>query len=244
MAKCSTKVLFYVNRCITRVVFLILVLSYTSVTSTSLQLLRGMQYDDNNGIRVYLSPHFKYFTNRHAAYATVALLCGLSVTIGLPLFLIFEPCLKKKRIFKYFKQALDRFKDSYKDNYKDNYQWFAANYLFCRFVIMLIAYFGNSDYNNMVYYMQTACVIFVMSHILLWPYKNVVVNVLDAAILLAMLLLVNLNNVDFSESATTALTYIILFTPLGLLFGIVFAKLVMYLKMKYNGTSSYGTIQK
>ena len=244
MAKCSTKVLFYVNRCITRVVFLILVLSYTSVTSTSLQLLRGMQYDDNNGIRVYLSPHFKYFTNRHAAYATVALLCGLSVTIGLPLFLIFEPCLKKKRIFKYFKQALDRFKDSYKDNYKDNYQWFAANYLFCRFVIMLIAYFGNSDYNNMVYYMQTACVIFVMSHILLWPYKNVVVNVLDAAILLAMLLLVNLNNVDFSESATTALTYIILFTPLGLLFGIVFAKLVMYLKMKYNGTFSYGTIQK
>ena len=244
MAKCSTKVLFYVNRCIARVIFLFLVLAYTSVTSASLQLLRGIQYDDNNGIRVYLSPHFKYFTNRHAAYTTVALLCGLSVTIGLPLFLIFEPCLKKKKIFKYFEPTLDRFKDSYKENYKDNYQWFAANYLFCRLVIMLIAYFGNSDYNNMVYYLQTACVIFAMNHILLWPYKKMVVNVLDAAILLTMLLVVNLNNVDFSETATTALIYTLVFTPLILLFGISFAKLVVYLKMKYNGNSSQGTIQR
>ena len=41
-AKCFNKVAFYVNHHVTRVTFLFLVLSYTSVTSTSLQLLRGI----------------------------------------------------------------------------------------------------------------------------------------------------------------------------------------------------------
>ena len=245
-AKCSTKILFYVNRCITSIIFLFLVLSYTSVTSTSLQLLRGIQNDDNDGIYAYLSPQFKYFTNRHAAYGTIALLCGLILTIGLPLLLIFKPCtcLTKKKIFKYIEPSLDQFKNSYKDSYKDGYQWFAANYLLCRFVIMLIAYYGNSDYSNMVYYIQTACVIFVMNHVLLWPYKETLVNVLDTLILLTMVLVVNLNNVDFSESATAGLIYTLLFTPLVLLLGIGFSKLVVFLKIKYNTTATQRRTQR
>ena len=187
VAKCFKKLAFYVNRCIAYVTFLFILLSYTTITSTSLQLLRGVQYDDNDGAFVYLSPHIKYFTHQHGAYATVALLCGLLITIGLPLSLLVEPCLRKKTIFQIFKPVLDQFQDSYKDSCK----WFAANYFLCRLVIMLIAYFGNSDYNNMVYYTQTACVIIVMNHVFFWPYKKHLLNVLDVAILLTMLLVIN-----------------------------------------------------
>ena len=239
-AKCFRKLAFYVNRCIACVTFLFLVLSYTSVTSTSLQLLRGIQYNDNDGVFVYLSPHFKYFTHRHAVYATVALLCGLAVSIGLPLLLLIEPFLKNKSFLKYFTSVLNQFKGGY----KDNHQWFAANYLLCRLVIILIVYFGNSDYDNMVYYTQTACVIIVMNHIFFWPYKKHLLNVLDAAILLTMVLVVNLNNFDFSESATAGLTYTLVFIPLFLLFGISFSKLFMYLKMKHHDTPNQGTIQR
>ena len=238
IAKCFKKLAFYVNRCIAHVTFLFLLLSYTSITSTSLQLLRGVQYDNNDGVFVYLSPHIKYFTHRHAAYGTVALLCGLLITIGLPLSLLVEPCLRKKTIFQNFKPVLDQFQDSYKDSCK----WFAANYLLCRLVIMLIAYFGNSDHDNMVYYTQTACVIIVMNHVLFWPYKKHLLNVLDAAILLTMLLVVNLNNFDFSKTAMTGLTYTLLIIPLLLLFGIGFAKLLIIIKMKIKGTPT--TIQR
>ena len=239
-AKCSKKVAFYVNRCIRCVTFLFLLLSYTSITSTSLQLLRGVQYDDNDGVFVYLSPHFKYFTHQHAVYGTVALLCGLLITIGLPLLLLIEPCLRKEAIYKIFKPVLDQFQDSYKDSCK----WFAANYLLYRSVIMLIAYFGNSDYNNMVYYMQTACVVIVMNHIFFWPYKKYLLNVLDAAILLTMLLVINLNNFDFSKPAIIGLTYTLLFIPLLLLFGIGFTKLLINLKLKIKGTPNQGTVHQ
>ena len=239
-AKRFNKVAFYINRHVTRVTFLFLMLSYTSVTSTSLQLLRGIQFDDVDGVFVYLSPHFKYYTQRHAVYATVALLCGLSITIGLPLLLLTEPFLRKIPVFNYFRRLLDQFQGSY----KDKYQWFAANYLLCRLVIMLIAYFGNSDDSNLVYYMQTACVIIVMNHVCFRPYKKQLLNVLDAAILLTMLLVANLNNVDFSESAITGLVYTLIFIPLLLVFGLGFSKLILSFKAKFIAIRYPGTIQR
>ena len=117
-AKYFKKVALYVNRCISRVTYLFLLLSYTSITSTSLQLLRGVQYDDNDGVFVYLSPHIKYFTHRHGAYGTVALLCGLTVIVGLPLLLIVEPFLRKRANFKKFRPLLNQFQGCYKDKYQ------------------------------------------------------------------------------------------------------------------------------
>ena len=235
-AKCFNKVAFYVNHCISRVTCLFLLLSYTSITSTSLQLLRGVQYDDNDGVFVYLSPHIKYFTHRHAMYAVVALLCGLVVVIGLPLLLVVEPFLRKNTNFKRFMQII-KFRpilDQFQNSYKDNYQSFAANYLLCRLVIMLIAYFGNSDYSSMVYYMQTACGIIVINQLCFRPYKKHVLNVLDTAILLTVLLVVNLNNFDFPEATTVGLVCTLLFIPLLLLTGVGFAKPIAALKMKWQ----------
>ena len=83
-----------------------------------------------------------------------------------------------------------------------------------------------------------------MNHVLLWPYKETLVNVLDTLILLTMVLVVNLNNVDFSESATAGLIYTLLFTPLALLLGIGFSKLVVFLKIKYNTTATQRRIQR
>ena len=235
-AKCFTKLAFYVNRCISRVTFLFLLLSYTSITSISFQLLRGIQFDDNDSVFVYLSPHFKYFTHRHAAYATVALLCGLTVVIGLPLLLAVEPFLRKRANFKRFIQII-KFRpilDQFQNSYKDNYQSFAANYLLCRLVIMLIAYFGNSDYSSMVYYMQTACAIVVINQLCFRPYKKHIINVLDTAILLTVLLIVNLNNFDFPEATTVGLVCTLLFIPLLLLVGVGLAKPFTALKMKWQ----------
>ena len=235
-AKYFKKVALYVNRCISRVTYLFLLLSYTSITSTSLQLLRGVQYDDNDGVFVYLSPHIKYFTHRHGAYGTVALLCGLTVVIGLPLLLIAEPFLRKRASFKKLKPLLNQFQGCY----KDKYQWFAAYYFLCRLTIMLIAYFGNRDHNDMVYYIQTACVIIVMNLFCFRPYKNQLLNILDAAILLILLLVVNLNNFTFTKSTTVGLICTLSIIPLLLLLGMGFKKLLVYLKVKFQKSDGIG----
>ena len=244
VAKCNKRVFFYVNHLIVPVTCLLLLFSYTSLTSTSLLLLIPVKLSGE--VHAFLSPCVKYFGDRHAAYASVAIFCVLLVTIGFPFLLAIEPFMMKvlneylnvhapkkaklqiesfikKKVIVRIKLLLDRLQDCYKDQYR----WCAAYYLTCRLVIMLITYFANNDYNNMIYYLQTACVIIAMTHIWIQPYKNDMLNVMDAIILLIMLLIVNLSVVNFSSSMTAGIAISLIVAPLVLLFGMAVKKLCL-----------------
>ena len=185
----SPRLAAFVSRCIIRVICILLLLSYTSLASTSLQLLRPLIFNDADEVRTYSSPDIKYFTGRHLAYAIVALLCEVIIVIGLPVFLLLEPFLRQRVNFIKIKPLLDQFQGCYKDKYR----WFAAYYLICRQVIILIVYVLNINYYYMLYGLQTVCVIIAMIHIWLQPYKSTLLNGLDAMILLILVLVVNLN---------------------------------------------------
>ena len=162
MAKCNNRALSYVNRCIAQVTCYFLLFSYISLTSTSLLILRATKFEGMDGLYIYLSPHKKYFADRHAAYASVATLCVILVTIGFPLLLVTEP-LVVKRFEKHFNKnmytwikifmkkkiiiKIEQLLNLVQDCYKDQHRWFAAYYLVCRLVIMLITYYANNDYN-------------------------------------------------------------------------------------------------
>ena len=244
VAKCNKRVFFYVKHLIVPVTCLLLLFSYTSLTSTSLRLLIPVKLSGE--VHTFLSPCVKYFGDRHAAYASVAIFCVLLVTIGFPFLLAIEPFMMKvlneylnvhaskkpnlqiesfikKKVIVRIKLLLDRLQDCYKDQYR----WFAAYYLICRLVIILIAYFANNDYNNMIYYLQTACVIIAMTHIWIQPYKNDMLNVMDMIILLIMLLIVNLSAFKFSASMTVGIAISLIVAPLVLLFGMAVKKLCL-----------------
>ena len=245
MAKCNNRILLYVSRGMVQVTCFLLLFSYTSVTSASLLLLRAIKFDDIDGLYTYLSPHLKYFADRHAAYASMAILCLLLVTIGLPLLLVMEPLLVKVFNYEFNKNAWKKAKlqiesitekriwlvrikqllDQLQDCYKDQHRWFAAYYLICRLVIMLITYYANNDYDYMVYYLQTACVVITMTHIWIQPHKDDLFNKLDTVILLIMLLVVNLSAFNyFSTSAIEGVAITLIFAPLLLLFGFTVRK--------------------
>ena len=207
----SFKIASIVSRCIIRVVCLLILLSYTSLASTSLQLLRPLYFDDVNGAYVYSSPSIKYFTGRHVLYGIIALLCGLLIGIGLPLLLLLEPFLQSRVNFVKIKPLLDRFQECY----KDKYHWFAAYYFICRQVIIALIYINN--FNNALYYLQTICIITVSIHIWIQPYKNIKLNTLDGVILLSMVLAVNLNLFAFSRSSAIIAVVILMIFPLLLL---------------------------
>ena len=222
-ARYSPKLAMLVSRCVIRVICLLLLLSYTSLASTSLQLLRPLTFNDVDEVRTYSSPDIKYFTGRHLPYAIVAILCEVIIVIGLPLFLLLEPLLSRKINFVKIKPLLDQFQGCYKDKYR----WFAVYYLICRQVIILIVYVGNGDYYNKLYYLQTACIIIAMIHGWVQPYKKKLVNGLDGAILLVLVLVVNLNTFTFLSSISSQLSVVLLILPLFLLSLIGIRKLLI-----------------
>ena len=224
VTKYSPRLAMFVSRCIIRVICLLLLLSYTSLASTSLQLLRPLTFNDVDEVRTYSSPDIKYFAGRHLAYAIAAIFCEVIVVIGLPLLLLFEPLLNRKINFVKVKPLLDQFQGCYKDKYR----WFAAYYLICRQVIILIVYVGNGDYYNMIYGLQTACVIIAMIHGWLQPYKNNLLNGLDEIILSILVLVVNLNFFSFLSFISINVSLVLVILPLLLVCFIAIRKLLIH----------------
>ena len=97
-ARISQKFSSFISRGIIRTVCFLLLLSYTSVVTTSLLLLRAVRYYTANNVYVYtyLSPDIEYFHGRHFPYGIVAVLCALVIVIGLPLLLLLDPFLNHK----------------------------------------------------------------------------------------------------------------------------------------------------
>jgi len=208
--ECSAKLSKHVGHCIIRVICLLLLLAYTSIATTSLQLLRPLYYQDIDGVYVYLSPLTEYFHGRHIAYTFVALCCEVFVVHGLILFLLLEPFLRKK----FTSIKIKAFVEQLQGCYKYGYQWFSVYYLLCRQIIILIVYI-NSSYDTALYCLQTFCVITVAIHVWVQPYKSTSLNVTDGIILLKMVLVVNLNTFSFSRSSIIVISVILIIFPLS-----------------------------
>ena len=224
-ARYSMKMASIVRHCITRVICLLLLLAYTSLASTSFLLLRPLYYHDIDNAYVYLSPSIRYFSGRHLIYGIAAWLCGLLILI-FPLLLFLEPFLRSKATCVRIKPLMDQFQGCY----KSKYHWFAAYYLVCRLVIIAIAF--TSDFNNALYYLQTAAIIMVMFHVWIQPYKSDILNVMDGVILMSMILIINLGSYAFIRSITNALVIVLVIFPLCLPFGVLF--LTSYAKFFSN----------
>ena len=82
----------YVN---SKSICILLLLSYSSITYTSMQLLKPLPvftqyaYESSAAMQVYWSPAERYFHGRHLLYGIIAILCELIIGIGLPVVLIF-----------------------------------------------------------------------------------------------------------------------------------------------------------
>ena len=217
-ARWSARVTLFISRCIIRVICLLILLSYTSIVSTSLQLLQPLRFTDVNKRFTYSSPNIQYFHGRHAVYGVVAIICELVVGIGLPLLLLLQPFLSRKINFIRIKPLLDQFQGCYKDKYR----WFAAYYLICRQVIFLIAYSLNSNYYDMAFYLQTACVVIASIHMWIQPYQSNLLNGLDGVMLLLM---IQANSYAYvNGSLTTVLEIVTIALPLILFCAIFIMK--------------------
>ena len=115
LARRSRKLSSFISKGIIHVICCLLLLSYTSVATTSLILLRPLTFNEVDQLYTYISPDIKYFHGRHLVYAIVAVLFIIIIVIGLPLLIGLGPLLNSKINFVKIKPLLDQFQGCYKD---------------------------------------------------------------------------------------------------------------------------------
>ena len=214
LARISYRFSSFISRGIIHVICLLLLLSYTSVATTSLLLMRALTFLDVDKTYTYLSPDIEYFHGRHLPYAIVAVLCTIVIVIGLPLLLLLEPFLNQRLNFTRFKPLLDQFQGCYKDKYR----YFAAYYMIYRLVIIIIIITTPSNNVLIQYILIGTCVIMAAVQVLLRPYQLKSLNTFDGIILLLTILVSVIPVLDSSKTdVRVGITLFVVLLPLILL---------------------------
>ena len=194
---------------------LLLLLSYTSVASTSLLLMRSLKFTKIDKLYTYLSPEIEYFHGRHLAYVIVALIFTIVIVIGLPLLLLLEPFLSSKINFVKIKPILDQFQCCYKNKYR----WFAGYYMICRIVIILLTIIKISDDFTTQYLLLITCVLMSFIHLSVQPYVETFQNIFDGVILQIIVALSVLPIIEFfnyyEEIFVSIIVYFFTILPLA-----------------------------
>ena len=205
----------FISKGIIHVICYLLLLSYTSVATTSLLLMRPLIFLNADKVYTYVSPDIEYLHGQHLPYTIVAVLFTIVIVISLPLVLGLEPFLNSKINFVKVKPLLDQFQGCYKDKYR----CFAAYYMICRLVIITIIIANSSNDFILQYSLLTICVITALVHLILKPYSNPLLNNFDGAILLLLISSSALSpfvefTYDFDTIVLIIVTFVIVMLPL------------------------------
>ena len=248
LARTYRRISAIISRGIIHVICLLLLLSYTSIASTSLLLMRSLTFHGIDKVYTYLSPDIEYFYDRHLAYGIVALLCTVTIVFGLPLLLILEPFLNRKINFIKIKPLMDQFQGCYKDKYR----CFAGYYMICRLLIITIIIANSSNAFVANYLLTIVCGIIDLIHVTVKPYNKEILNKFDSIILQLIVFVAALTLLDDIDSpSVTTTVYALVVIPLLLFFGMIFflhkdnlKKIIKYFTLKHESPNSSNDVNE
>ena len=212
LARRSRRLSHIISKGIIRVICCLLLLSYTSLATTSLLLMRPLIFHDVNKVYTYVSPDVEYFHGRHLVYVIVAVLFTVVIVIGLPLLLAFEPFLNSKVNFIKIKPLLDQFQGCYKDKYR----CFAAYYMICRLMIVTIVLINSFNDLFFQYLLITICIVIAILHQLFRPYSSSLLNKFDGFILQLLALVSAPPLTTFHDTFDSSLVVVMIFVLVAL----------------------------
>ena len=214
LARKSLRLSAFISKGIIHVICCLLLLSYTSLATTSLLLMRPLIFHNVDKVYTYVSPDIEYFHCRHLVYGIVAVLFTIVIVIGLPLLLALEPFLNSKINFIKIKPLLDQFQGCYKDKYR----CFAAYYMICRLIIITIIIANSSNDDIFQYLLMSTFVIIDLAHQIFRPYSNRLLNAFDGVILHFLVLVSVLPQVDsfsnLNSNLAVGITFVLVILPL------------------------------
>ena len=214
LARRSHRVSKFIRRGIIQFICLLLLLSYTSIATTSLLLMRSLKFMNIDKVFTYLSPDIEYFHGRHLAYVIAAIIFTIIIVFGLPLLLLLEPLFNSKINFVKIKPLLDQFQGCYKDKCR----FFAGYYMICRLVIILLVIIQITDEFTTQYLLISTCALMQLTHVSVRPYSSAILNIFDGIILQLIVIISVLRVVEFVEdynkSLVMAVGYLLVILPL------------------------------
>ena len=230
LARRSHRLSSFISKGIIHVICCLLLLSYTSLATTSLLLMRPLIFHDVDKVYTYVSPDVEYFHGRHLVYAIVALLFTIVIVVGLPLLLALEPFLNSKINFIRIKPLLDQFQGCYKDKYR----CFAAYYMICRLIIITIIITNSSNEYVFQCLLASTCVMMDLTHQIFKPYSDSLLNNFDGVILhfLVLVSVLPLAEIHSSFNSNLAAGMIFIYVTLPLLIFITMSLIINKEKMK------------
>ena len=215
LAKFSGRLTEFISRAIIPIICFLLLLSYTSIATTSLLLIRPLMFEGIDKVYTYLSPDLEYFQGRNLGYVILAIVSTIAIVIFPPALLLLEPYLNRYINFVKVKPILDQFQGCYKDKYRS----FAAYYMICRLVIItLIIANSSGDIWVIQYFLIIVCLIIAVIHLMIRPYSQLVLNIFDSIILIMMILVAIISLFQQSNNSDSdlvlILAYILVLLPL------------------------------
>ena len=140
---------------------LLIILSYSSLSDTSINILIPTLLPGVDTLRVRLQPELEYFSGIHIPFAIISLLILVALVIPFVCLLLFSPFLfTKVKFLQRIKPLLDEFQCCFKDRYR----WYPGMYFCVGFAITAL-----SSYT--VAY-QAILVLFATIHFILQPYRS------------------------------------------------------------------------
>ena len=214
LARRSHRLSSVISKGIIHAICCLLLLSYTSLATTSLLLMRPLIFYDVDKVYTYVSPDVEYFHGRHLVYGIVAVLFTIVIVIGLPLLLALEPFLNSKINFIKIKPLLDQFQGCYQDKYR----CFAAYYMICRLIIITIIIANSSNDDIFQYLLISTFVMTALAHQIFRPYSNTLLNIFDGVILHFLVLVSVLPQVNsfnnLNSNSAMGITFVLVILPL------------------------------
>ena len=169
---------------------LLILISYTSMTYTSLEILRPIRLSEKTF--VYSDPEIPYFETMHWPYALVAIFVEFFISLPICFLLLLAPCLSRWKRVNLVKLRLKPIVDEFQACYKDKHRWFAGFYFLARQLMYIayctIPYEVLPQSNSLIH---TVCVVVLMVQVIIQPYKKRFwyLNIIDSILLVDLLLL-------------------------------------------------------
>ena len=155
---------------------LLLLLSFWSISDTSIRMLQIVSFPGVKNLRVAIQPGLPYFSGVHIPLAILAITLMVCFVVPSTLFLLLAPFISKKISLYRIQPLLDQFQSCYKDNFR----WYPAVYMI-GWVIILSA-------NSVVIVVQAVLAIMISMFFILQPYKAQWQNISNTLLLFDIIL--------------------------------------------------------
>ena len=225
VAKICSRYIRFSDSTPVRAICLLLLLSFTAFNETSISILGYVRFTGLNDYFVAIQPKTIYFHEEHIGLFIIAVAIEVFLIIPFMLFLFLSPFLVRYINFNKLKPFLDEFQGCYKDNFR----WMAAFYFFCRQIYLFLIILVNVNESLTAYILQFTSLFILVFHMLLRPYRDDWLNLVDT-VFLANLLCISLlygetAEVVFASKTGTIIrmlfTYILILIPIIYFIGVV-----------------------